>query len=92
MNQSVLEFLKGRQAVALSELCEFLRIPSVSADSAFAPQMQRCAAWVEAALRDAGLEATTYPTAGHPIVYGERLRDPSLPTVLVYGALRRTAS
>ena len=85
MNQSVLEFLKGRQAVALSELCEFLRIPSVSADSAFAPQMQRCAAWVEAALRDAGLEATTYPTAGHPIVYGERLRDPSLPTVLVYG-------
>jgi acetylornithine deacetylase/succinyl-diaminopimelate desuccinylase-like protein len=85
MNQSVLDFLKDRQATSLSELCEFLRIPSVSADSAFAPQMQRCAAWVEAAMRDAGLEARIYPTDGHPIVFGERLVDPSLPTVLVYG-------
>ena len=85
MNQSVLDFLKDRHATSLSELCEFLRIPSVSADSAFAPQMQRCAAWVEASMRDAGLEARIYPTDGHPIVYGERLVDPSLPTVLVYG-------
>ena len=85
MTQNVLEFLRGRQSTALEELCEFLRIPSVSADRAFAPQMQHCAAWVRQALETAGLESTIYQTAGHPIVYGQRLRDPSLPTVLIYG-------
>jgi len=85
MIQNVLEFLRGRQPAALEELCEFLRIPSVSADSAFAPQMQKCAAWVRQSLEAAGLESTIYPTAGHPIVYGQRLRDPALPTVLIYG-------
>lgn len=85
MIQNVLQFLRGRQSTALEELCEFLRIPSVSADSAYAPQMQTCAAWVRGALEAAGLESTIYPTAGHPIVYGQRLRDPGLPTVLIYG-------
>ncbi|MFM7040125.1 MAG: dipeptidase [Planctomycetaceae bacterium] len=85
MIQNVLEFLRGRQSIALEELCEFLRIPSVSADSAYAPQMQTCATWVRGALEAAGLESTIYPTAGHPIVYGQRLRDPGLPTVLIYG-------
>jgi acetylornithine deacetylase/succinyl-diaminopimelate desuccinylase-like protein len=47
--------------------------------------MQKCAAWVQGALESAGLKSSIYQTAGHPIVYGERLRDPSLPTVLVYG-------
>jgi acetylornithine deacetylase/succinyl-diaminopimelate desuccinylase-like protein len=36
-------------------------------------------------MTDAGLQSTIYPTAGHPIVYGERLVDPALPTVLIYG-------
>lgn len=83
--QKILSFLVDRQQTALDELCQFLRIASVSADSAYAPQMQECAAWVKQALLDAGLSATIYPTPGHPIVYGERLRDPSLPTVLIYG-------
>ena len=83
--QSVLDFLKQRQTATLEQLFDFLRIPSVSADSAFAPQMQKCAAWVKDCMTDAGLTATIYPTQGHPIVFGERIQDPSLPTVLVYG-------
>jgi acetylornithine deacetylase/succinyl-diaminopimelate desuccinylase-like protein len=83
--QQILDFLTARQDTALHELCQFLRIPSVSADSAYIPQMQACANWVLQAMTDAGLQATIYPTAGHPIVYGERLVDPALPTVLIYG-------
>ena len=83
--QPVLDFLNARQQTALDELCQFLRIPSISADSAYKPQMNECAEWVRASMTAAGLTATIYPTDGHPIVYGERLRDPALPTVLVYG-------
>lgn len=83
--QSVLEFLQNRQQNALDELCEFLRIPSISADSAYRDDMHRCAEWVQQSMQNAGLTAQIHPTAGHPIVYGELLRDPALPTVLVYG-------
>ena len=82
---SVLDFLRQRQQTSLDQLCDFLRIPSVSADSACAPQMQKCADWVKQSMTEAGLTAQIYPTKGHPIVYGERIQDASLPTVLVYG-------
>lgn len=83
--KDVLDFVRQQQPISLEQLCNFLRIPSVSADSAFAPQMKACAEWVRSSMEEAGLTATIYQTKGHPIVYGERLRDPSLPTILVYG-------
>jgi acetylornithine deacetylase/succinyl-diaminopimelate desuccinylase-like protein len=83
--KDVLEFLKQQQQLSLEQLCNFLRIPSVSADSAFVPQMKACAEWVRSSMEEAGLTATIYPTKGHPIVFGERMQDPALPTVLVYG-------
>lgn len=82
---AVLQYLQTNQQTALDELFEFLSIPSVSADSAFQPEMQRCAEFVRNAMTKAGLTAEIIPTKGHPIVYGERIEDPSLPTVLVYG-------
>ena len=70
----------------LSELLELLRIPSVSARSEHAPDMAKCAEAVKQRLLDAGVDkAEIYPTAGHPVVYGEKLIDKSKPTVLVYG-------
>lgn len=81
----VLQHLQSGQQTALDELFEFLKIPSVSADSAFQPEMQRCAEFVLNAMTTAGLTAEIIPTKGHPIVYGERIEDASLPTVLVYG-------
>lgn len=83
--QDVIQYLTDQQPRALDQLCEFLRIPSVSADSAFRGDVQRCAEFVRQAMTAAGLTAEIIPTKGHPIVYGERIHDASLPTILVYG-------
>ena len=82
---AVLQYLNSSQQTALDELFEFLRIPSVSADSAFQPKMQQCAEFVLQAMTTAGLTAEIIPTKGHPIIYGERIEDSSLPTILIYG-------
>lgn len=70
----------------LNELLDLLRIPSVSARTEHQQDMLTCAEAVKKALLDAGADkAEIYNTPGHPIVYGEKIIDPSLPTVLVYG-------
>jgi acetylornithine deacetylase/succinyl-diaminopimelate desuccinylase-like protein len=70
----------------LNELFELLRIPSVSADSKFKSDMIRAAEYVRDRISEAGADRVEiYPTPGHPVVYGEKIVDPSLPTVLVYG-------
>ena len=70
----------------LNELIELLKIPSISADSAFAKYVEAAAAWVASALEKAGAEKVEIvPTPGYPVVYGEKIIDPNLPTVLVYG-------
>jgi acetylornithine deacetylase/succinyl-diaminopimelate desuccinylase-like protein len=70
----------------LNELLELLRIPSVSARSEHKKDMIDCAEAVREKLLAAGADsATVYLTPGHPIVYGEKITDPSKPTVLVYG-------
>jgi acetylornithine deacetylase/succinyl-diaminopimelate desuccinylase-like protein len=70
----------------LEELFSLIRIPSISADSSCAPHMQTAALAVVDALQAAGCTHTELcPTAGYPIVYGEKIIDSNLPTVLVYG-------
>ena len=69
----------------VAELLEFVRIPSVSAQSVHAADMERCADWLVAKLRQIGLEAGKEPTPGNPIVLGKTPRDPSKKTVLIYG-------
>ncbi len=70
----------------IDELCELLRIPSVSADPKYKNEVARAAESVRQKLADAGTsKAEIIPTAGHPVVYGEKIIDPALPTVLVYG-------
>ena len=70
----------------LSELLDLLRIPSVSADSKYKADVARCADAVKEHMLKAGCDkAEICPTSGHPIVYGEKIIDPKLPTVLVYG-------
>lgn len=74
---------KGR---FLEELFDLLRIPSVSADKAYAKDVWSAAEFVKESLLKAGVDkAEICPTAGYPIVYGECMVDPKLPTVLVYG-------
>jgi len=70
----------------LNELLGLLRIPSVSARSEHKEDMKRCAEAVKESLLKAGADKVEiYPTDGHPIVYAEKITDPSRPTVLVYG-------
>jgi acetylornithine deacetylase/succinyl-diaminopimelate desuccinylase-like protein len=70
----------------LNELLDLLRIPSISANSEHKGDMIRCAEAVKQSLLDAGADlAEIHETAGHPIVYGKKMVDPSFPTVLVYG-------
>jgi acetylornithine deacetylase/succinyl-diaminopimelate desuccinylase-like protein len=70
----------------LEEMLDLLRIPSVSAKSEHKEDMQRCAEAVKESLLAAGADrAEVMSTDGHPVVYGEKIVDPSKPTVLVYG-------
>ena len=70
----------------LSELLDLLRIPSVSADSKFAGDVRKAAEFICQKLNEAGADlAEICETAGHPIVFGQKIIDPALPTVLVYG-------
>ena len=70
----------------LDELLGLLRIPSVSADSKYKADVARCADAVKEHLLKAGCDtAEVCATAGHPIVYGEKIIDAKLPTILVYG-------
>ena len=80
------EFVQGRREQHLAELCEFLRIPSVSAKSEHKPDIEKTAQWVADHLRSAGFKTVeVIPTKLHPLVYAESLEAPGKPTVLFYG-------
>ena len=82
----VKEYMNEHRERMLEELLELLRIPSISADPAYAEDTQRCAEVVAEHLRKAGADnVEVVPPKGYPVVYGEKLVDPSKPTVLVYG-------
>ena len=70
----------------LSEMMDLLRIPSISAKSEHKEDMDKCADAVKESLLTAGCDkAEVMATAGYPVVYGEKIIDPTKPTVLVYG-------
>jgi acetylornithine deacetylase/succinyl-diaminopimelate desuccinylase-like protein len=70
----------------LNELLELLKIPSVSADPAYAKEVRRTAEHMVTHLQKIGLDnVELFETEGHPLVYAEKIISTSLPTVLVYG-------
>ncbi|HXW62940.1 MAG TPA: dipeptidase [Candidatus Acidoferrales bacterium] len=79
-------YIESKREEHLNELKELLRIPSVSTKTEHKADIERAARWVAEKLRAAGLEnIEVAPTKMHPVVYGESLRAPGKPTVLVYG-------
>ena len=79
-------YIQSNQQRFLDELFELLRIPSVSADPAYKNDVVKTAEAVAASLKKAGADQVEIcETAGYPIVYAEKIIDPSKPTVLVYG-------
>lgn len=82
----VRNYIDANRGRFLEELFELLRIPSISAQSDYKPEMVRCAEWLRDALLKSGADrAEVMPTAGNPVVYAEKIVDPAKPTVLVYG-------
>lgn len=80
------DYIAANKGRYLEELFAMLRIPSVSTASEHDRDTHACAVLVQTYLMKAGLEnCSLYPTAGHPIVYADKLIDPALPTILVYG-------
>jgi acetylornithine deacetylase/succinyl-diaminopimelate desuccinylase-like protein len=80
------EFIEQNKDRFLTELFDLLRIPSISADKDFAADVNKAANFIKTKLIEAGADKVEVcPTAGYPIVYGEKIIDNSLPTVLVYG-------
>ncbi|ETN94473.1 dipeptidase [Zhouia amylolytica] len=80
------EYIDQHKDRFINELIELLKIPSVSADSAFTQDVLDTAKAVKNALDKAGCDKTEIcETPGYPVVYGEKIIDPKLPTVLVYG-------
>lgn len=82
----VKQYITDNKDRFLTELFDLLRIPSVSADSRHKADVRKAAEFIKVKLIEAGADlAEVKDTAGHPIVYGEKIVDPKLPTVLVYG-------
>jgi acetylornithine deacetylase/succinyl-diaminopimelate desuccinylase-like protein len=80
------DYQEKNQQRFLDEMLELLRIPSISAKTERKGDMRTCAELVKKRLLDSGADkAEVMETAGHPVVYGEKIVDPSKPTVLVYG-------
>jgi acetylornithine deacetylase/succinyl-diaminopimelate desuccinylase-like protein len=81
----VIAAIRGAAEKQRAELFELLSIPSISADPAHKPDMQRAAQWLLAKLQGLGIRSEVVPTPGHGIVYGEHLEAEGAPTVLLYG-------
>ena len=83
---NVLKFVDENLGRFRAEMYDFLRIPSISAESEHDGDMRSAAEWLADRLRDAGLEADIHRHAGHPVVLGEwRGAGDGAPTVLIYG-------
>jgi acetylornithine deacetylase/succinyl-diaminopimelate desuccinylase-like protein len=81
-----LQYIENNKQRFLDELFDLLRIPSVSADKKFAGDVRSAAEFIRDKFIAAGADNVEIcETPGHPIVYAEKLIDPSKPTVLVYG-------
>ena len=83
---NTLEYIEKHKERFLNELFELLKQPSISANPKYKEDVIKTANMVREGLEKIGIDkAQLYETAGYPIVYGEKIIDPTLPTVLIYG-------
>ncbi|MBR1784275.1 MAG: dipeptidase [Bacteroidales bacterium] len=80
------QYIEQNKDRFLEELFSLIRIPSISSEQEHKPDMVRCAErWRELLLEAGADRAEVCPTDGNPVVFAEKMTDPSKPTVLVYG-------
>lgn len=85
MTQAALDHIDATLDARLERLFEFIRIPSVSTDTAYSADVARAAEWLAATLRDMGAQAQVHTTTGHPMVTGHLPGPQDAPHVLFYG-------
>ncbi len=84
--EKVQKYIEENKSRFLEELFDLIRIPSISSESEHKGDMLKAAEyWKQSILKAGADKAEVMPTEGNPVVYGEKIIDPSLPTVLVYG-------
>ncbi|MCH7525731.1 MAG: dipeptidase [Bacteroidetes bacterium] len=84
--KNIQSYINQHKERFLNELIELLKIPSISADSAYKSDILKAAKAVKTSLQNAGCDTVEIcETKGNPIVYGEKIIDKNLPTILVYG-------
>ena len=84
--KSAKPYIEEHKQRFIDELIELLKIPSISADSAYKDDVFNTAEAVKNSLKKAGCDTVEIcETPGYPIVFGEKIIDKNLPTVLVYG-------
>ena len=76
-------YIQANSDAFVDELCDLVRLPSISTQAN--PGVQACAEALLGSMARSGLEGRLLPTAGQPVVFGQRLVNERLPTVLVYG-------
>jgi acetylornithine deacetylase/succinyl-diaminopimelate desuccinylase-like protein len=83
---SAKSYIQEHKERFINELIDLLKIPSISADSAYEKDVRKTAEAVKTSLEKAGCDTVEIcETPGYPIVYGEKMVNPDLPTILVYG-------
>ncbi|RLD63892.1 MAG: dipeptidase [Bacteroidetes bacterium] len=84
--EQIKNYIEENKERFLDELFGLIRIPSISSESEHKPDMYKAAEYWKKAMLDAGVDkAEVFETNGNPVTYGEKIIDPKLPTVLVYG-------
>lgn len=79
------DYCNQHESEYLDELKEWIAIPSISADPAYASEVRRCCERLVQRMRSIGLHAQTLETSGNPLAYAEWLEAPGKPTVIIYG-------
>ncbi len=84
--QDLKKYIQDNKDRFLEELFDLIRIPSISSKEEHKEDMYKAAGWVKDSLLKKGADmAEVCETEGHPVVYGEKIIDPELPTVIIYG-------
>ena len=83
--QVVIDYIKQNRQRFVDELIEWVKIPSISAQSSHKGDCERAAQFVLSQLNTMGFETKLCPTPGNPIVLGKHHKAPGKPTVLIYG-------
>ena len=84
--EAALQYARKNKDNFLNAFKEILAIPSVSTDPMHSADIRHAAEWLATQIRGLGMQKVQiFPTAKHPIVYGEWLGAADAPTVLIYG-------